>query len=627
MAKAISLKDYYSTEEAFHHSDRMIRIAAIHHAGSRLANNEKLESILEKTLQDSDNLVACYVAVTLAQAGKKSGIDYLIQTIVAAQEQEREYLDSCLRNCTEFPFAILLNKLAFIESIPNVRDKGMREFLQSLLYFTSDRFYELSKDDSQFRTDFVQQLSILNKIGGLQCRPGEICGRGWIVSIPMGKQPGFLYCPDGRLFLKFDGNVLLNRQYLQKGREILFIANQGNKSPDAEFIYILEDIAPEQQSIPSESLLKPNSEFGLIPGVVINKAPGQVQVLCSNGKSFHEVYRAQKASLNQFALVEETTSLGKPQCHFVSAVCLEPKIVKTLIAKYSQRNKTCFAKITEVTNHKHPKTGMVECEVKTENQHVVTTYIPSPKAGATVLMAICAVCSGEGTVSCDNCNGVGSNLCSGSRKCFRCDGSGTLNDGKECILCEGDGSLEGCKGQRQIDCPACDGNGTIECGQCNGTGEYKPRRTCPKCGGSGNFTVECRKCRGSGNFTIECRKCGGSGRFGGGSCYSCDGSGEKTLECKICDGTGEKTLECKACDGQGHWDAQSCNACNGSGSVECFYCHGDQQIQCPICHGSGNLNCRKCNATGKVTCPYCQGNKRIFHAKLDCIQGRNADDE
>jgi hypothetical protein len=444
---------------------------------------------------------------------------------------------------------------------------------------------------------------------------------GWMLSVPMGKQPGFLFCPGRRLFLKFHEESVLNRGYVERGRQVLFVAQEGSGS-EAGCLYVFEDAAPRQEQLTPEAMTAFARQSGLLPGVIVAKwdSPDRVDVLCANGKSFQERYRAQKAFLSQFVLIEEETDMGRSQCHFVPGVRLDPAAIRRIVSDYAAFNNLVLAQVTTIHDATHPKTGHPRCVVKTEKGEDVTTYISAPRERSSVLMKACHVCQAAGEVVCDACEGRGENPCYGTYSCSRCKGRGTLDDGRDCLLCSRTGSLGGCQGNGQIDCPVCEGDGSLQCDNCHGSGEYQPRRSCPKCHGSGDFSVTCRKCGGSGDFTVTCRKCGGSGSAGGGSCWSCGGSGSKTLDCGSCGGTGSKTLECTACGGQGYWEAKPCNACGGQGSRECFFCHGDAQIQCPVCRGDGKLSCGKCRTAGQIRCPYCQGNRLVFHAKVDCLR-------
>ena len=60
------------------------------------------------------------------------------------------------------------------------------------------------------------------------------------------------------------------------------------------------------------------------------------------------------------------------------------------------------------------------------------------------------------------------------------------------------------------DCVVCSGDGVLTCDKCDGSGDYLPSRQCPKCGGSGNFIGkygdvmgDCCACNGKGLSLIH----------------------------------------------------------------------------------------------------------------------------
>ncbi len=608
MVKAISLQDYYNRLEAFYDPDPMIRIAAIHRAGAKLERNPRLRETLQDLLKDKEPLVARYAAITLAQSGDAGGLRHLVQAISRVQGQDREELDGCLRNCVRFPFAVILNERLFIETIPAVRDVGFREVLSKALGLTSDEFYEKSERDAAFRDTFLKIISSLDRLEGLRVRAGSISDVGRVLSEPMGKQPGFLFCPGRRLFLKFQEESVLNRGYIQRGRQVLFVSRDEEGSSDADCLYVFEDAGSRQEQLTPEAMTAFSRQSGLMPGVIVAKwdSPDRVDVLCANGRSFQERYRAQKAFTGQFVLIEEETVMGRSQCHFIPGVRLEPAVIRRIVSDYAAFNNLVLAQLTTIHDDTHRKTGHPRCTVKTERGEDVTTYISAPRERSFVLLRACHVCQAEGQVACDPCKGCGEKPCDGKYSCSRCKGRGTLDDGRECLFCGQSGTTVGCTGKGVVLCPICDGNGRTQCKKCSGSGEL----SCSRCSGSGHFT--CPVCAGTGRAT--CKVCRGSGRNLHGGYHSfCNGTGK--VQCGYCSGAGRKA--CGTCYGSGSF---GCDLCSGAEDKECFYCHGDAQIQCPVCRGAGKLPCGKCRAGGRIRCPYCQGNRLVFDAKVDCLR-------
>lgn len=522
MAKAISIQDFYNRREAFHDSDPMIRIAAIHRAGNKLERNLALKETLLDLLDDKDPLIARYAAITLAQSGEPRGLSHIVEAISHTDGQDRQELDNCLRNCVRFPFAVVLNERIFVETIPAVKDKNLRAVLAEALRLTSNSFYEKSEGDSSFRDTFLNIITTLDRLDGLRARDRSVSDVGWVVSAPMGKQPGFLCCPTRRLFLKFQEESVLNRAYMERGRQVIFVAREEAGSGEADCLYVLEDVAPRKDTFTSEMMTRFERKSGLLPGVIVSKwdSPDRVDVLCANGTSFHERYRAQKAFPGQFVLIEEETEMGRPQCHFIPGVRLTPNQIRGIIIDYADLNNLVLAKLVNIHDETHPKTGHSHCIVKSEDGEEIATYIPSPRPHQSVLMKPCHVCEAFGAIACEGCDGQGEIVC---RKC-----SGTL----------------------RIPCDRCSGSGTFTCPVCSGTGKAK----CKVCKGSG------RNLKGSAH-----RECNGTGKV---PCSYCSSFGRKA--CGTCHGDAELT----------------CDVCGESGRVQCHRCRGAKMVRCPYCQGS-----------------------------------------
>jgi DnaJ-class molecular chaperone len=90
----------------------------------------------------------------------------------------------------------------------------------------------------------------------------------------------------------------------------------------------------------------------------------------------------------------------------------------------------------------------------------------------------CGTCSGNGSIRCPVCGGVGSR----TMPCPICNGGG-------CQSCGGKGTLT-------QDCGMCRTAGVIACGYCRGTGTINA--TCSRCNGQGKIWKTCGNCGGVG---------------------------------------------------------------------------------------------------------------------------------
>ena len=140
---------------------------------------------------------------------------------------------------------------------------------------------------------------------------------------------------------------------------------------------------------------------------------------------------------------------------------------------------------------------------------------------------ICYECSGKGKLSCqhcsngkvtcNNCNGNGKINCNHpnnggvkqrtttfTKKCPKCDGTGSFPLNKKLVKCDY------CNGVGRFplvsECSMCDKNGKMNCPSCNGRGTI----TCAHCNGTSSIT--CNKCYGTGKSNTSCQSCGGTGK-------------------------------------------------------------------------------------------------------------------
>lgn len=85
--------------------------------------------------------------------------------------------------------------------------------------------------------------------------------------------------------------------------------------------------------------------------------------------------------------------------------------------------------------------------------------------------------------------------------CKRCNGTGVDPLTFPCSSCGGQKVVT-----KIINCPTCMGRGTIKdrfgddqkCPQCDGARKIIDKRTCSKCGGTGEEKRPCRNCNGTG---------------------------------------------------------------------------------------------------------------------------------
>src|SRR5579884_4025276 len=181
MSRSLSLQDCYGPQ-ALAHPDPLVRIAALHHAGPRLGGGPTLRQRLLGLLADADALVARYAALTLAQAGQSEGLQRLLADLASARGPERAALEACLRCCSGFPFAALLDGLLALEKLPTVKDPSVRTFLTGLLSLSAGRFQEAAHD-AAWAESLVERLVKLDGVAGLPLKAGAFCDRGRVLVV------------------------------------------------------------------------------------------------------------------------------------------------------------------------------------------------------------------------------------------------------------------------------------------------------------------------------------------------------------------------------------------------------------------------------------------------------------
>jgi hypothetical protein len=408
VSKALALQECYGSERAFSDPDPLVRIAAIHHAGARLADNDPLRRLLLERLEDPDELVVRYAAVTLAQAGERVGLESLLRGLRGADGALRQRLEDCVRNCTRFPFAVLLNELADLGSVADVPDADTRGFLQSALTLSGEQFYSRVREDGLSREKFLATLTAPDGLAGLRHRQPGLCELGLILGRPLGEQPGFLYCAARNLFFQFAEGAVLNPDYLQPGRQALFVALQGDRGGAARLLYVFEDRPPARGALGPVLGEGPASPAGLRVGVVAairrRKGEAQVEVLCREGRAYRNfadggegaVPLEQFASVRaleeeaatdggsadirpgQLALVEPEAAPGRPQCHVFVGQALPRAVAASLVRGYARRRGLLVARVVgpSLTT---PEEG--KWRVRVEDGSTVEVRLPAAAAG------------------------------------------------------------------------------------------------------------------------------------------------------------------------------------------------------------------------------------------------------
>jgi hypothetical protein len=529
------LRDRFHSPGSYKHDpDPLIRLGALYRLRHQAENAEtkgELLGLLDKAINkdlvfgDSDRfLFLLHTAVLLSQNNSFEGVQWILHQIVTAPTQElRSIAVTALRNCTQFPFAVLLaQSIELSES--NIFQKGTLSLMQT----SEDDLYAISQKSSEEQKhhllDFTAQIEAIRQS---HCNSNRAIVLGTIVSRPVQKDFGYRYTgfvslddmAGSSLVVPYDMADVLNRDDRharqsvwrllgQQGHRAIFVFNtEGDQ--EVQVMYVLPFAVLSRDEMQQLIARLVNEARGLDIGVVVarwsehNKT--RYRLLTKSGGNMVQSYRADEQRIGNCFLVHSLNS--KP-------LSTRYQIQAPFVAGCGH----CFG----------------------------TTY------------RVCEKCDGKGKVICP--------ACEGSRlvECPDCDGSGRDN----CGHCDGNGQVV-------ITCHNCNGSGEWQgdCRNCEGTGTYTG--TCKICGGSGQYADTgrtCKKCSGEGNFTVACRRCSGTGVVSG--------------TCKRCGGQGEWTEQCKTCKGSGRWDCGTCHGkgkvlCGCEyGKVVCGNCNGREIVLC-----------------------------------------------
>lgn len=411
MRRPSSLSSIYSSVEAFVHRDPHVRIAAIHHAARNVVPDVRLPSAVFDMLQDDEQAVARYAAVTLAQSGEKVGLEYLVRAIRNTRDLQREQLNRCLRNCTRFPFAILLNELFGVESIGDVSDSTVRESLDELLYGSLADLSARCEQDRGLSERFLRVLVESH------------------VAIGNGKRM--------RLWLSADTIKLLGDSNVPRQR--------------GQLARIIRVTPPADEQRGTLHLRREDGQDVTVISQTGHVGQYAVIMLCTTSAPCPSCAASRAGSASETCevcggsgLVDQCRGVGRLLC----PLCHGKTIAVCNVCNNTGQCSSCH----HVSRRIPIMEGGVcpDCEGAEECSECHGTGYRDLGNQRRSLWVACGVCEGRGLcVACD-----------GSGKCAECNGSGI------CPHCEG-GCMQ-CKGAGYVTCQACHGTGwklagLIEC--------------------------------------------------------------------------------------------------------------------------------------------------------------------
>ena len=638
-----SLKERFRNINLIDPSEPILeRIGGLYYLGSMADQpevQEKLKDVLAQIdVKDPQQIQLClHTAILLAQNGRFEGVNYLLRLL--GSDLDKFFLgmvETALRNCSQFPFAVLLA----LAMQPSELTQG-HEDIQKLMTLSDDDLFDQGQQQDYSGT-FAQLAKNLAEVNLPKRKPGYGMGIGTLLSTPLRSDRGFRYTgfivvdrPNGLpLVIPYDMGDILNRndqrarqdvwQLLRKpGRSVLVVYQE--KPPfDAQLLYILPfPASPDQQM--NDLLVKlargcEGIEVGLVLELQVNKR-GDYRIITSNGNtrvmSFHRDYQ-QVGDLflghaGNSQLLSTRFKFNQEQAAIlVFEFIRKSKLEKAVYLRSSAKRHYYAGSSGSMVS----KSG----DISTDSPHFVEHY--TTKEGKEILALFnvagapynpaerCAILDQFFKQRPDTLGVVLQVYEHESKYYARVVRAKSKEIARPYTEPETrSGTLAYCENGEDNrlytsilsgyylsgGCPNCFGTESRLCTTCNATGKV----TCPDCGGS--RYVVCPTCHGS-----EKTDCG-----------HCAGKGEKTVECNFCDTPGV----CKGCGGTGKRAIGTCNRCNGTGSYgysTCSKCGGDGKYKvldnwcqgtgkCNKCAGTGyrKIPCKTCNQTGKWGCGTC----------------------
>lgn len=430
MRTSLSLRNMYTSERALCDPDPQVRIAAIHHAAVRLGEGDDLTALLLERVSDEDPVVSRYAAVTLAQTGCVEGMRYLLHAVDSSGGADRCDLDRCLRNCTQFPFAILLNETVYLESIRDVTDEKTKEALHELISVSTGQVSVRSQQEPQYPEAVIALLVSLTGIERLRSR-GAACYHGAILSTPRLGHPGFIVSRGG-LFFQFHEATIINRERCAEGREVLFPVRTEDTSGTAGSVFVLEREAKQSAQFADADAFErhANSELpvpsnSLLPAMIagsLNTDDRAFAILTARGELFEQSFAQPDAAPGRLGLVEAANAPGRRRCHLVEKFPNEQLALESII----RRGGFVFGQIAAVS---YKKRGPRVVRVERKGQPALKIESTQGELGEHAIFQRCDQCfdKAELTEDCTVCKGKGAFDSLTWPQCPSCGGTGEVS--------------------------------------------------------------------------------------------------------------------------------------------------------------------------------------------------------
>jgi len=643
----LSLRELFLAPEALDPGNSpLVRLAALQHLHRTMERGDvrgKLERLLAEqdgrpSVDAAANLFPLQVAVVLAQDGGVSGIEWLVRFLTTCDARQERLGFTALRNCRQFPLAVLLACTTTARSIEVSYGQ-----LGGLSGFSDDHAWNLATKSSSSEsaaTLTALEFGLRQVQSGLRADRklalGAVLTRPFLKPLTGIRYTGFAVIEDSparwraipyqlaSIINPDDGSARVTGADLLRtpGKRVM-VAYAADEHNEAKAVYAVP-FAPAQDVGKLLPQLALGCE-GLNIAVVVQKwesrAGERYRLVTASGQTEVGIDRAGRIKVGECALTHPTSSrpfftrlqlgtgdIEKVVQQFVRTTQLERAVLLKswkngyalagqsgrMVSFHDEKPEELVVLLEDVKDVSHPFTVRFPFPVWTPNDRTAVLeefFTNSPDNYAVVV----GVLDGERNTR----RAVIVNAESGEARFWTTESRATgmpvfweVGDNDAIYTTILDDQLV------TATCPACFDTNYRICRACDGRG----RAACSACGGS-KKTV-CGNCNGSGQRRFDCRACRGTGQ-----CRNCSGSSTVTLNCTVCEGTGRYAptgRPCNRCGGVGTFNGQ-CRACNASGRCRRCEGSGDEFGDCRSCDATGRWNCARCHATGIGPCDECGG--------------------